>query len=54
MTWAAGRSRVLWLRGLPFRAVDDDMKRFFAPLTVTRVRICKRGGENACGKELLL
>ncbi|KAL0021204.1 hypothetical protein WJX79_000077 [Trebouxia sp. C0005] len=36
MTWAAGRSRVLWLRGLPFRAVDDDMKRFFAPLTVTR------------------
>ena len=47
-------SRVLWLRGLPYRALDDDIKGFFAPLAVTKVHICKRGGEIACGRELLM
>ena len=40
------RSRVLRLRGLPYRAVEDDILLFLAPLIVTRVHICKRNGKH--------
>ena len=39
------RSRVLRLRGLPYRAVEDDIILFLAPLPVIRVHICRRNGE---------
>ncbi|KAL0043681.1 hypothetical protein WJX82_005276 [Trebouxia sp. C0006] len=38
------RSRVLRLRGLPYRALEDDIFRFLEPLIVTRVHICKKHG----------
>ena len=38
------RSRVLRLRGLPYRAQEDDVTLFLAPLRVTRVHICRRNG----------
>ena len=40
------RSRVLRLRGLPYRALEDDIFRFLEPLIVTRVHICKKHGEH--------
>lgn len=42
------RSRVLRLRGLPYRALEDDILLFLAPLRVTRVHICRRNGEHVC------
>lgn len=39
------RSRVLRLRGLPYRAVEDDIIHFLAPLPVIRVHVCRRNGE---------
>ena len=42
------RSRVLRLRGLPYRAVEDDILLFLAPLAVTRVEICRRNGGYQC------
>ena len=41
------RSRVLRLRGLPYRAVEDDIVIFLAPLLVIRVHVCRRNGEFA-------
>ncbi|DBA74130.1 TPA: hypothetical protein ACH3X1_010935 [Trebouxia sp. C0004] len=38
------RSRVLRLRGLPYRALEDDIFRFLEPLIVTRVHLCRRNG----------
>ena len=40
------RSRVLRLRGLPYRAVEDDIVFFLVPLPVTRVHVCRRNGES--------
>ena len=40
------RSRVLRLRGLPYRALEDDILHFLDPLCVTRVHICRRNGEH--------
>lgn len=40
------RSRVLRVRGLPYRALDDDIFRFLEPLSVTRVHICRINGEH--------
>lgn len=40
------RSRVLRLRGLPYRALEDDIVLFLAPLPITRVHICRRNGEH--------
>lgn len=40
------RSRVLRLRGLPYRAVEDDIILFLAPLPVIRVHVCRRNGES--------
>ena len=40
------RSRVLRLRGLPYRAVEDDIILFLAPLPVIKVHICRRSGES--------
>lgn len=45
------RPRVLRLRGLPYRAVEEDIQRFFAPLAVARVYICRRNGETSRGQE---
>ena len=38
------RSRVLRLRGLPYRALEDDITVFLSPVRVTRVHICRRNG----------
>lgn len=38
------RSRVLRLRGLPYRALEDEIFRFLEPLIVTRVHLCRRNG----------
>ena len=38
------RSRVLRLRGLPYRAVEEDIRQFFTPIAVTRVYLCRRNG----------
>ncbi len=40
------RSRVLRLRGLPYRALEDEIFRFLEPLIVTRVHLCRRNGEH--------
>jgi hypothetical protein len=40
------RSRVLRLRGLPYRALEDEIFRFLEPLVVTRVHLCRRNGEH--------
>jgi hypothetical protein len=39
-------SRVLRLRGLPYRALEDEIFRFLEPLILTRVHICRRKGEH--------
>lgn len=38
------RSRVLRLRGLPYRAVEEDIHQFFAPVVVARIYVCRRNG----------
>ena len=38
------RSRILRLRGLPYRAVEEDISQFFASLAVARLYICRRNG----------
>ena len=38
------RSRVLRLRGLPYRALADDITLFLSPWRVTRVQICRHNG----------
>lgn len=45
------RSRVLRLRGLPYRAVEDDILRFLAPLSVLRVDICRRNGKSISARK---
>ena len=47
------RSRVLRLRGLPYRALEDDIILFLAPLPVTRVHICRRNGEHETAECIL-
>ena len=41
---ATGKGTALRLRGLPFSATEDDIRRFFASYSLNDVYMCRRNG----------